>query len=135
MNYSRALAMCGATLVAAVAIGTVAYPLEARAAGPTLEVVAHPEDFVVRRVSYADLNLASAPGERTLNRRVAGAVMDVCNEAVGGNSTDLVYRDCATGAWQGARPQISLALQRAHEIATTGSSSIATVAIAVGAPQ
>ena len=134
MNYSRTLAMCGATLVAAVAIGTVAYPLEARA-GPTLEVVAHPEDFVVRRVSYADLNLASAPGERTLNRRVAGAVMDVCNEAVGGNSTDLVYRDCATGAWQGARPQISLALQRAHEIATTGSSSIVTVAIAVGAPQ
>ena len=134
MSYSRALSMCGATLVAAVAIGTVAYPLEARP-GPTLEVVAHPDDYVVRRVSYADLNLASAPGERTLGRRVAGAVVDVCNEAGGGNSTDLVYRDCATGAWRGARPQISLAVQRAHEIAATGSSSIATVAITVGAPQ
>jgi len=134
MSYSRALSMCGATLVAAVAIGTVAYPLEARP-GPTLEVVAHPDDYVVHRVSYADLNLASAPGERTLGRRVAGAVVDVCNEAGGGNSTDLVYRDCATAAWRGARPQISLAVQRAHEIAATGSSSIATVAITVGAPQ
>jgi UrcA family protein len=130
MNYSRALAMCGATLVAAVAIGTVAYPVEARGA-PTVEVVAHPEDLVVRRVSYADLNLGSAPGERTLNRRVAGAVMDVCSEAVGGNSTDLVYRDCAIGAWRAARPQISLAVERARQIAATGTSSIAAVAITV----
>lgn len=130
MNYSRTLAMCGATLVAAVAIGTVAYPVEARA-GPTVEVVAHPEDYVTRHLSYADLNLAVPAGERTLNRRVDSAVTDVCNEAIGGRSTSFAYRGCNSEAWRGARPQIALAVQRAHEMATTGTSTIAAATITV----
>jgi UrcA family protein len=134
MNYGKALAMCAATLVAAVAIGAAASPVRARPPH-TIVVVAHPEELVTRRISYADLNLASAPGERTLNRRVGYAVSSLCNEAVGGDSTSFVYRDCDSGAWRGARPQISVAVERAREIASTGSSLIAATAITIALPR
>ena len=134
MNYAKAIALCGAALTAAVAVGVAAFPVHA--AGPrAVVVIANPDDYVTRHVSYADLNLASAPGERTLNRRVGSAVSDVCSEAVGGSSTGLQYRDCTIGAWGRARPQVSLAVQRARDIAANGSSLIAAVAITIGAPQ
>jgi UrcA family protein len=134
MNYGKALAMCAATLVAATAIGTAASPVQARSARPIV-VVAHAEDYVTRHISYADLNLAVPPGERTLNRRVGLAVTQVCDETVGGRSTTFTYRDCVVGAWRVGRPQIALAVQRAQEIATTGTSSIAAVAITIGVPE
>ena len=134
MNYGKALAMCGATLVAAVAVGTAAFPVHARSPAAVV-VIAHPEDYVERRVSYADLNLAAAPGERTLNRRVGAAVANLCNEAVGGNSPALDYTRCSNGAWDGARPQITLAIRRAHEIAANGTSLIAAVAITIAVPK
>lgn len=134
MNYAKGIAFCGATLIAAVAVGSATFPLHG-ATPRGLVVVAHPEDYVTRHVSYADLNLASAPGERALNRRVGTAVANVCAEAVAGTFTSFEYRDCESGAWGRARPQVSLAVQRAHEIASNGSSVIAAVAITVAAPQ
>lgn len=134
MNYGKALAMCGASLVAAVAIGLAGSALHARPPTP-LYVIAHPEEYVARHVSYADLNLTFASGERTLNRRVGTAVSAVCNEAVGGLSTTFEYQDCRIGAWGRARPQITRAVQRAREIAATGKSLIATGAITVAAPE
>jgi UrcA family protein len=134
MNYGKPLAMCAATLIAAVAIGAAASPVGARPQHAVV-VVAHPEDLVTRRISYADLNLASAPGERTLTRRVGYAVTSLCNEAVGGEYTSFDYKDCESGAWRGARPQISLAVQRAREVAATGSSLIVATAITIAAPQ
>ena len=41
-------------------------------------VVAEPEPATTRRVSYADLDLATRDGERTLQRRVRTAVNQVC---------------------------------------------------------
>ena len=82
------------------------------------------------RVPYSDLDLVAASGERTLYRRVKGAARSVCQP----NDDQLVYRPfstCVTVASDGARPQITLAVRRAREIAHRGTSSIPLVAIAV----
>src|SRR5947209_7685178 len=116
MYYGKALAVCGASLIAAVAVaGTPRNPI----------VIAQPQNLVERRISYADLNLADATGVRTLKRRISSAVTSLCDEAVGEDTrTSIDYKGCESGAWRGARPQISLAVERAHEIATAGSSMI-----------
>jgi UrcA family protein len=134
MNYGKAIAICGASLLAAVAVGAAAFPLHAGT--PRVAVVGvHPEIIVERRIGYADLNLAAAAGERTLNRRVTSAIRDLCDEAVAGSRTGFEYMACSTGAWSGARPQVALAVQRAREIAVNGSSPIAAVAITIAAPK
>ncbi len=43
-------------------------------------------------------------------------------------------KSCDTSAWGGARPQIARAVQRAREIAATGSSTIAAAAITIAVP-
>ncbi|MFL6724884.1 MAG: UrcA family protein [Sphingomicrobium sp.] len=126
MYYGKALAVCGASLIAAVSVaGTPRNPI----------VIAQPQNLVERRIPYADLNLAAASGERILNRRIGHEVDSLCNEAVEGTTTSLEYRNCESGAWRSARPQVSLALQRAHEIATAGSSMIDATAIAIAMPK
>jgi UrcA family protein len=85
-------------------------------------------------VSYADLNLASMKGQTTLNRRVDYAVDSVCAES----TISVDYYDmhnCKNFAWSGAQPQIDRAIQRAREIASTGSSSIAAAAIVLTFPK
>lgn len=137
MNYGKALAACGASLIAAAAIALTASPVHSTPSGAVV-VVANPADYVIRRVTYADLNLASAPGERTLNRRVGYAVDDLCNEAVGEPSSSantFAYKKCTGGAWHGAAPQIATAVQRARDIAASGKSSIALSAITIGLPE
>lgn len=129
MNYNRALAVCGASLATAVAIGVTATPLHARPRAP-IDVFAFPSGYVVRTVSYADLNLASAPGERVLKKRVGSAVNSVCLEAVGLSDFDAA-QSCELDAWAGARPQIARAVRRAHQIAETGTSLIAAAAITI----
>ena len=87
------------------------------------------EDGLSTRVSYADLNLASARDERILNRRVAGAARDVCDPHLSYGPRD--FGGCMSYAWRGAKPQIALAVKRAHEIARNGTSSIPAVAISI----
>jgi UrcA family protein len=130
MNYGKALIACGAVLVTSVAIGVTAAPLHARPPQAVV-VTAHPDDFVTRRISYADLNLAALPGERTLNRRIGYAVTSLCDEAIGGSTVDFTYKNCTYGAWRDARPQVALAAQRAREIAANGTSLIAAAAISI----
>jgi UrcA family protein len=133
MNHGKALALCGASLVTALAVGAAAFPLDA-GTPRTVLVIAHPADTVERRVTYADLNLAAASGERMLYRRVGNAVTDVCFDAVGSDSTNRQLDDCSSGAWDRARPQVARALQRAHENAATGmTSSVAAGAITIAA--
>jgi UrcA family protein len=100
--------------------------------GPVV-VYGHEDEFVrTERISYADLNLASEPGERKLNRRVSDAVKRVClyrDGTVGLQSNG--YNLCADGAWDSATPQIAQAVQRAKDIALTGKSSIAAAAITI----
>ena len=72
MDYAKALAVCGAALVGAVAIAAAATPAHAQGPGG-LTVVGHPTAFATRIVSYADLNLASGSGRRVLDGRGFGS--------------------------------------------------------------
>ena len=90
-----------------------------------------PKDQIRRTVSYRDLNLATSIGERTLNRRVDSAVASLCVEAVGAVANETLEMKCQRDSWYGARPQIARAVERAKELAATGKSSIAAVAIAI----
>ena len=93
-------------------------------------VVANP-DIVTRRISYADLNLASSPGEVTLDRRVGGAIGSLCLESTGGRGLYGVGHLCRNCAWSEARPQIAQAVHRARGNASTGTSTIAAAAITI----
>jgi hypothetical protein len=56
-------------------------------------------------------------------------------EATGGSDAsfmpNILSRKCRTSAWNQARPQIALAVQRSQDIALTGTSPIAAVAITI----
>ena len=90
-----------------------------------------PEDQIRRTVSYRDLNLATSIGERTLNRRVDAAVANLCVEAIGAVPNDTLEMKCQHHSWEGARPQIAQAVERAKQLAATGKSSMAAVAITI----
>jgi UrcA family protein len=68
------------------------------------------------RVSYADLNLATRPGEQALHRRVGRAVEHVCLYDPGRwyGLSEPDYNYCKSGAWQRARPQMIGAVYRAR---------------------
>lgn len=134
MQWGKPLSMIAA--IALTGAGFLAiYPADAkqRSDKPVI-IYGHRSDTdaPTRRVSYRDLNLATLAGEKTLNKRVGGAVRQVCAESVPNGD----YREetaCFRFAWGGARPQISLAVMRAREIASTGTSSILPVAITLSA--
>ena len=130
LNRSTAAVLSG--VAASLLIATAA-----SAAQPEKPVVVYgePQENVrSERVTYADVDLATATGERTLVRRVSGAVKRVCLYEPGlAEAMDRGYRVCADGAWDGARPQIAQAVTRAKEIAMTGKSSIAATAIRIAA--
>ena len=136
MTYSKFLSLSGAVALTVGGLSFVAPPAFAKS-GPI--VVKAPENMVVRRISYADLNLASAAGESTLNRRVNGAVNDLCLEATGGDDGSFDFKTsmkgCDNRAWREARPQIGRAVQRAHDIASTGVSPVAAGAITISLGQ
>ena len=92
------------------------------------------EQSFTQRVSFADLNLASASDQKLLRRRVSLASRQVCRP----NAFDDVLTaeentGCVFNALQGARPQVSQAIARATELAMTGTSTMPAVAIAVSA--
>ena len=126
MKYANALAMGGATLIAAAAVVLTATPVQGRPTRPVV-ITGEQSEVVTRHVTFADLNLASISGERALKKRVGFAVQDVCTEAVGRSDAWLMHY-CRIGAWQDARPQIARAVERAREIAFTGTSTITAAA-------
>jgi UrcA family protein len=136
MTYVKAFSMCTALAVTAGVLVAVAPPAIAQ---PPSVFVTAPADVVTRHINYADLNLASAAGERSLDHRVGGAVADLCLDATGGNDGSLNFKysmkRCSGFAWNEARPQMDRAIQRAREIASTGSSSIAAVALTISLPR
>jgi UrcA family protein len=126
MYYGKAFAICGASLIASVAV----------AGSPrNLILSAQPQNLVERRIPYADLNLAAASGKRILNRRIGHKVDSLCNEAVEGTTTSTEYRECEIEAWRSARLQVSLAVQRAHELAKVGSSLSDATAVTIAIPK
>ena len=74
-----------------------------------------------RNVQYGDLNLASAAGRQTLNRRVRGAVRNLCGvKPASPLSEAIIHRDCASSAWNSARPQIEAAIAGRQFAARSG---------------
>jgi UrcA family protein len=109
----------------------LAVPVLAAQQGPVV-VYAEPDNIRTERVTYADLDLADRGDLKKLNLRVAGAVKRVCLfENSRSGLQDFGYYSCAGDAWDGAKPQIAQAVQRAKDIAMTGQSSIAATAITI----
>jgi len=136
MKYVKALSISAAVVVTAAATFVPASP----ALGKTPRIVVDaPVDALARHIAYADLNLASPEGERTLSNRVESGVNGMCVDGAGGNDGSFLYKDymmrCSGAAWRQARPQIALAVQRAHEIAATGTSGIAAAAVTISLPK
>lgn len=138
MNYIRAISLCAAIAATSGGLFLAASPAFGRN-GPILVTAVPPEEMVVRHISYADLNLVADAGQRTLNHRVDVAVTDLCMEANGGNdgspSFKFSMKRCSFGAWNGARPQIALAVQRSRELALTGKTAIAATALIISLPK
>jgi UrcA family protein len=136
MEYNKFLTACAAVAIAVGGVTVLAPPASGRV--QPLVVTAN-ADIITSRISYLDLNLASAPGQLTLNRRVEGAIGNLCTEATaaydGNFRTGIANRKCRNSAWDQARPQIARAVQRANEIASTGASTIAASAITIALPK
>lgn len=131
MKYEQFWMMCAATGATMVIIGGAATAALAQQTNKITVVGERPvDDGRSIRVSYRDLNLASAHDERQLRRRVGGAAHQVC-EPVGFPVGDHSFSDCVSFAWNGAKPQMARAVRRAREIAATGSSGIPLVAISI----
>ena len=87
------------------------------------------QEVTVQRVSYADLNLAEASGEKVLKRRVGRAVNEVCAAAnAGGHFTDRWL--CQDVSWSEAIPQIDRAIARARGTALAGAPVSMTIKVA-----
>ncbi|WP_380876310.1 UrcA family protein [Sphingomonas sp. DBB INV C78] len=69
------------------------------------------EQFATARVSYADLNLSTAEGRATLDRRISRAARRVCVMAPDHRETS-----CRRHALELARPQVLAAVERAQKI-------------------
>ena len=127
MNTLKGLALSFATMALLFGGAGLALAKDATVVAP------HYDDMMTATVSFADLNLATAAGRKRLEYRVGGAVEQVCPAGFG--LIELVdTRVCTKKAWAGARPQLDLAYARAAELAATGTSRIAPVAIAIIAP-
>ena len=118
------------SLAGGITIALLVGIASAAVAEPLMVVKERPDqEAVSERVSYLDLDLASADGAKRLNYRVRGAVRRVCAPLQG--FPELGQMRCESSAWKGAKPQIELAVTRAQEIAANGTSSIAPVAIVI----
>ncbi|CAA9511584.1 MAG: hypothetical protein AVDCRST_MAG31-925 [uncultured Sphingomonas sp.] len=91
------------------------------------------DDQLTERVRYGDLELAGADGQRALTFRVRSAVSKVC-APLDGTNLRTRHQQCRSVAWHGAKPQMARAIERAQQLAATGSTSLPEVAIAVRAP-
>ena len=135
MSYRRTKSLCAGLGIGLAGLVFVASP--ALGKEPIIVKAPESEDIAIRRISYADLNLASLAGEQTLNRRVRNEVTSLCTEIAGNQDDKLssAIDRCHGYAWIQARPQIANAVQRAREIATTGTSALSAAAITFSIPQ
>jgi len=116
----------GAALVSSIFVISATAYAEPQA---PLVVQGHPIDpDLQREVPYGDLNLALVPGQKTLHRRVAFAVRDICRDqayAVSNLEYDVQERICSEAAWDSANPQIREAIERAQLGGTLTTAAIA----------
>lgn len=121
-------------IVMAASLGTIpATPAFAADPNAPVVVTGSDQDIVVRRVSFADLDLTQASHQKMLNHRVGRAVSQVCDIAIGPGQTYYETTSCRSASWRGARPQIASAIARAQEMALYGKSNIQVAAISIHA--
>ena len=126
MKHGQILAFGAALAITTGGVVTLASPA---VAGPQV-VVEAPSDIPTRLVRFGDLNLTAAHGQKMLNRRVAVAVNDVCEDSAS-YSNFQTDGFCRTAAWDRARPQIERAIERAHTLALNGQVETGEQAIAI----
>lgn len=124
MKLGQFLAFGAAVAVTTGGVVTLATPASAA------PVVVHATEIPTRVVSYADLDLTVAAGQKQLKRRVGTAVYDVCEDS---ESYANFQSDgfCRTAAWDRARPQIARAIERAQLLAANGIKDTSAQAIAI----
>jgi len=136
--HYKALSLCAAVATTALSLVAVA-PAHAQSE-PFVVTAPRAADVAVMRVGYRDLNLTYAPARVTLIRRVDYAVKQVCFEhdqmAVRALPATMEYVNCSTVAWNGARPQLAAAINRAWAQAarTRNGAVVMSGAIIVSAP-
>jgi len=137
--HYKALSLCAA--VATTATGLLTISSAQAQSEPFIVTAPRAPDVAVMRVGYRDLNLTYAPARVTLIRRVDYAVKQVCFEhdqrAVRALPAHMEYVDCSTLAWNGARPQLAAAINRAWANAgrtSYGAAAMGGLAIVVSAP-
>ncbi|MCW3798294.1 UrcA family protein [Sphingomonas sp. BN140010] len=129
MNATKLLMGAAALCVSSVAVMAAAGPAQAR----DVTVRAAVSDDVPRAAVYiGDLQLASAQGKKSLNRRVNFAVAKVCYPHREG-ALSRSYTRCVETAWDGARPQMARAIATAERYAQAGTANLAVAAISVSA--
>ena len=132
MRLAKLLSLCGACAVTAAGLVLFAPPAHGQA---TVIVEKSVERIPTRRVSFADLDIASLAGAKMLNHRVGRAVNQVCYEAVGLTANFYEHVWCRSSAWRRARPQIARAVQHARDVAAIGTSDLTAVAITISSPK
>lgn len=95
----------------AVTLLTVASMVAIAPATPSYAKINH----VSRNVSYADLDLSTPAGQRSLHNRIAYAVRQICGDNSGVYSSfDLsMLSKCKREAWSSSRQQVADAVTRA----------------------
>ena len=109
----RSIALAAAACTAA-ALSLTATPAVAA------DIVVAPDEVTVR-VSYADLNLASAAGRARLERRIAGAARSICgNYASNELRMFALVSECRADAIASARIPTDVASNGARDLTVTG---------------
>jgi len=120
------------TGVGAACTVAAALSLASPALAAPLVVTAPAGDMVVQKISFADLDLASAEAQTALNSRVSYGIRRLCYATTSferSPRSGILLSHCRRAAWLQARPQISTAVGRAQMAASTGHSSVAAAAV------
>ena len=118
------------TVVALLLAGTAAAVAQPPGEKPHSGVVVVADDVPTRHVSFADLDLSTAGGQRTLVRRVKLAVSKVCDEAAGPLPSIYAKQECWKSTWAESQPKLNAAVERSRQLAATGSpTTVATITI------
>jgi UrcA family protein len=117
------------TAVPLLLAGTAAAVAQPPGEKPHSGVVVVADDVPTRHVSFADLDLSTAGGERTLVRRVKLAVSKVCDQAVGPLPIIYAKQECWKSTWTESQPKLNAAIERSRKFAANGSVATATITI------
>jgi UrcA family protein len=119
-------------MAVACAVAAASFSVPALSQSP-VEVEGHRIDPKNQRiVPYADLNLATATGEKKLMSRIRFAVRDLCVDGINYSPIDAAdLRMCKSEAWASARPQLDRLLAEASSVVAIPSGSRTAMTISI----